>query len=232
MTGCQPLHIAITDAGERFDERANVASVVSINRADATVSIKIVTGQQHVADPECKLTVGMPGRVPDFDFFFADGDDVSVVDLVFDLNGRHCHLQVLRLDDRQRLERVARGQRFNRVGMRRDGRLQNLLGFRQSLDVVDVGVSGDQRFATRERKVQSANDFDEVIDGLFVTNVDQDPFIGIMDQVDVAPKHFTGLEVQLDHAGKQGFSCEHIGLRKDGADGEKQSPRRTPERML
>ena len=76
-------------------------------------------------------------------------------------------------------------------------------------DLVDVRMRGDQCLASREGKVQLTDDFDEVVDGFFIADIDQNPLIGVVNQIDIAAKDFTGLEIQFDDAGEDRFSSNH-----------------------
>ena len=72
---------------------------------------------------------------------------------------------------------VARFQRLGRQRMGGDRRLEDLLGLGEALDVVDVGVRGDQRHAFRERKIELADDLQALVDRVFVADVDERPVV-------------------------------------------------------
>ncbi len=75
--------------------------------------------------------------------------------------------------------------------------------------MIDIGVRGDQRLAARQGKVEPADDFDKVIDRLFIPDIDQNPLVAVEDEIDVAPEHLTDLEVEFDDSGKERFTIEH-----------------------
>ena len=58
--------------------------------------------------------------------------------------------------------------------------LENLFGFGQPLNVIDVGVRGDQGLAFTEREIKLANEIDHIVDGVFVADVEQRPLLVIV----------------------------------------------------
>ena len=72
--------------------------------------------------------------------------------------------------------------------------------------MVHVRVGRDDGLTSRQRKIELTNQFDNVVDDFFVADIDQNPLIGVVHQVDVASKNFAGLEVQFDDTRKDGFS--------------------------
>ena len=94
--------------------------------------------------------------------------------------------------------------------MGRDRRLEQLLGLGEALDVVDVGVRGDQRHAFREREVELADDLQAVVDRVFVADVDEGPVVlVIVDEIDAAADPPPGLVIQLDDVRKQRLALEN-----------------------
>ena len=104
---------------------------------------------------------------------------------------------------------------FERIGRERmagDRRLEHLLGLGEALDVVDVGVRGDQRHALREREVELPDDLEALVDRVFVADVDQRPTaVVVVNQIDRAADPPPGLVVQLDDVGEDGLTLEHGG---------------------
>src|SRR5262249_40784777 len=88
-------------------------------------------------------------------------------------------------------------------------RFKKLLGLGQALDVIDVSVGGDERLALAERKVELADKLNALVDGVFVANVNESPFLVVINQIDRARKPPLSLVVQLDDMRKQGGSCNH-----------------------
>lgn len=168
----EPFHVAVTNPLKRLDEGLDVAAVVGVDGADATVSIDVVATEQHIADSERELTIGVSRRVPDLELQRTDFDDITVRDLVLNIDRRHRHLEILRFDLRQRYQRVTRLKRFHRVGMCCDCRLQKLFRFCEPLNVINIGVGRNERFALGEREIQLSNDFYKILDGLFVADID------------------------------------------------------------
>ena len=87
--------------------------------------------------------------------------------------------------------------------------LSSCVDLGQALNVVDVGVRGDQRLAVRQRKVELANQLDDLVDRLFVADVDQQPFGPVVDQVDVAAQPLTGLVVDFDDVREDRLPLDH-----------------------
>ena len=88
--------------------------------------------------------------------------------------------------------------------------LQRLLDFRQSLNVIDIGVRGDDRFAVRQRKIELADQIDNFVDRFLKADVDQHPFVLVEHQIDVAPQPLPGLVVHFDHVRKNRLALEHV----------------------
>lgn len=70
--------------------------------------------------------------------------------------------------------------------MASDCRFEDLFRFRKALDVIDVGMRGDQRYALGERKVELSNQLNAIVDGVFEADVDQRPFVLVVNQVNAA----------------------------------------------
>ena len=64
--------------------------------------------------------------------------------------------------------------------------LEQLLGLGQPLDVVRVGVGGDEHLALRQIEVHLPDEFDDFGDGVLVADVDQNgQLVAAVDQIDV-----------------------------------------------
>ena len=81
-------------------------------------------------------------------------------------------------------------------------RLKQFAGAGQALDVVGIGVSGDDHLACRQVEIHAANELDDFIDGVKIADIDKHPFAAAVDQVDIDPQTATGLVVHLDDMGK------------------------------
>jgi hypothetical protein len=77
------------------------------------------------------------------------------------------------------------------------------------LNVVNVGVSRDQGLTVRNWKIELADYVDVIIHGFLVTNVDQNPAVIVEDQIDVASKNLSSLEIQFDNAREDGTAWNH-----------------------
>ena len=128
----------------------------------------------------------------------------------FDLHRRHVEVHILGGDLGVGDELVARFERLGRERMAGDRRLEQLLRLGEALDVVDVGVRGDQRHALREREIELADDLQALVDRVFVADVDQRPVVVVVvDQIDAAADPPPGLMIQLDDVREQGLTLEH-----------------------
>ncbi len=134
---------------------------------------------------------------------------VAVVDQVFNLDRRHFQVDVLGFDFGERLQPIARLQRPGRQRMGRDIGAQKLLGLRQPLNVVDVGVGGDERFALRKREVELADQLHNLVHCLVIADVDQQPLLGVVNHVNITSQHLPRLKIRLDHMRENGLANEH-----------------------
>ena len=127
-----------------------------------------------------------------------------------DLHRRHVEVDVLGGDLGVGHELVARFERLGGQRMGGDRRLEHLLGLGEALDVVDVGVRGDQRLALRERKIELPDDLQALVDRVLVADVDQRPVVVVVvDQVDAATDPPPSLVVQLDDVREQRLTLQH-----------------------
>ena len=104
---------------------------------------------------------------------------------------------------------IAAGQGLGGQRVADDLGLQQLVDLGQSLNVVDVGVRGDQHLAVRQREIELADQLDDLVDRLLVADVDQQPLGVVVDQVDVAAQALARLDVHFDHVGKDRLALEH-----------------------
>ncbi len=75
--------------------------------------------------------------------------------------------------------------------------------------MIDVGVSRHEVLALRQAKIHLPDDVDNVIDGVFVADVDQHPFLGIMHEIDTAPQAPAGLVVHFDDVREEFRTLSH-----------------------
>ena len=75
--------------------------------------------------------------------------------------------------------------------------------------MIHIGMGCKKRLAFREREIQIANQVDDLIDVLFVTDIDQQPFVSVENQVQVATDQVAGLNIQLDNIRENRFSRDH-----------------------
>jgi hypothetical protein len=110
-------------------------------------------------------------------------------------------VDVLGLNFRERPQAIPLFQRHRRLRVARHRRLQDLLRFRQSLDVIHVRMGGHQRRALGKRKVHLSNEIDDLVHGIFIPEV--------VDQVHVAANNLAGLVIHLDDIRKNRLPLQH-----------------------
>ena len=189
---------------------------MGIDRADRAVAVDVVAGEKEVVEPEGELAVGVAGGVPDLEPTRADLEGVAIADRPIDLHRRHFEMDVLRRDLGERLDPIAalEGLDGERVG--EDRRFEDRLGLRQPLDVIDVGMRGDEGPAGREGEIELTDHLHDLVDGLGVADVDEHPVAVVINQIDVATDPPARLVVHLDDTGENRAALEH---RKSGRAG-------------
>ncbi len=85
--------------------------------------------------------------------------------------------------------------------------LEQLAGAGHALDVIGVGVRGDDHLAGGQVEVHLADQLDDLVDGVQVADVDEQELAAAVDEVDVDAQAAAGLVVHLDDAGKRYFRC-------------------------
>jgi len=209
VTGQQPLHVARADSFQRLDKGRQVAAMMRVDRAHAAVPVHVVAAEQQLAQAKAKLAVGVSRRLPHLQFQTADPHAVALVDFAFDFDRRQGHVDALRRDFGETEQPIAAAERTGRQRMCRRGGPQHLFSFGQALDVIDVGVRGDDRPALRQRKIHVADQFHDLLDRVVVADVDQQPLVGVVNQVHVGPDHMAGLVVHLDDVRKNRLALQH-----------------------
>src|SRR5207244_6861902 len=111
---------------------------------------------------------------------------------------------------------VARLQRRDGRRMCENGGLEKLLGLGQALDVIDVGMRGDQHLALAERKIHLPDELDDFLNRLLQADVDQQPVTAVKNQIDAAPENFPRLKVHLDYIRKNRLASEHEPVLRSG----------------
>ena len=76
--------------------------------------------------------------------------------------------------------------------------------------MVHISMGRDQRLAMRKRKIQFANQIDDLFDDFFVTDINHHPLITIENQIDITAQHMPQLVIDLDNIGKDWFAFEHV----------------------
>ena len=183
--------------------------MVGVDGANAAVAVDVVAGEENVAHAEAELTVGMSGREPNVERHTANLDFVAVLQLTVDLEGRHIHVDLLGLDLCEGPQLVAGFERRNGPRMSKDGGFQELFRLGHALNVIDVGVSGDQHLALAEREIHVADQLNDFLDGFIEANVDQQPIAAVKNQIDAAAENLPRLEVHFDHIRKNRLAGEH-----------------------
>ena len=75
--------------------------------------------------------------------------------------------------------------------------------------MIDIGMCGDQASALRDGEIHLPDHLNDLIDGLFVANVDEPPVAIVVHEINVAAHAPPGLMVHLNHAWENRASFEH-----------------------
>ena len=101
------------------------------------------------------------------------------------------------------------GQRFGGQRMADDLGLENLIQLGQALDVIDVGMRGDQHPAVRQRKIHLPDQLDDLVDRFVEADIDQQPIGAVVNQIDIAAQPLAGLVIDFDDMRENRFPLEH-----------------------
>ena len=140
----------------------------------------------------------------------ADRDRVALVEQHVDLARRHRDVDVLRLDGGVGQISSPRLQRLDALGVGGDLGLEQFLGAGDALDVVGVGVRGDDHLAGGQVEVHLADQLDDLVDGVEIADVDEQEFAAAVDEVDVDAQAAAGLVVHLDDVRERGTSARSM----------------------
>src|SRR5204863_6552621 len=111
----------------------------------------------------------------------ADLDDVALVERQVNLARGHGQVDILCRDASERYFGVAGLQRCHAGRVGADAGLDEFPGLRQSLDVVRVGVGGNQQLAAGQVEVHLPNQVDDLGHRVLVADIDQEPFPAAVD---------------------------------------------------
>src|SRR5205823_4992631 len=87
--------------------------------------------------------------------------------------------------------------------------LHELASPREALDVVCIGMSGNDHFAGGQVEVHAANQIDDFIHSFQVADVDEEKFAAAVDEVDIHSQAPPGLVVHFDDVRKQVLPRKH-----------------------
>ena len=93
--------------------------------------------------------------------------------------------------------------------MGRDFRLQQLTGPGGALNMVGVGVRGDQHLARRQIEIHLPDQLDDFFHGVEIADVDQQKLAAAVDEIHVYSQPSPGLVVHFDDMGKEIFPLQH-----------------------
>ena len=131
--------------------------------------------------------------------------------LQVDLARRHGDLDVLGLDGGVGQDLVAAFDGLDALGMGRHPGFEHVPGPGQALDVIDVGMGGDDHLARGQVEVHLADQLDDLVDRFQQADVDENELGAAVDEVDVDPEPPAGLVVHLDDVRKEIFPSQHVG---------------------
>ena len=90
-----------------------------------------------------------------------------------------------------------------------DLRLEQLLGPGHALDVIGVGVRGDDHLAVGQVEIHPANQIDDLVGRFQIADVDQQELAAAVDEIDVDAQPPAGLVVHLDDVREQVLPGQH-----------------------
>src|SRR5579884_452030 len=182
---------------------------MSVDGAHAAVLVDVIAAKEQVAHLKRQLPFRVAGRVPDLQTQIADRDGIAFVEINIDLARRHRNFKVLRLDGGKGNDLVSAFQRLDTERMSGHLGLEDLLGTGQSLDVIGVGVRGDNHLAGRQVEVHAANQLDDFLHGIDIADVDEQKLVAAVEEIDVDAQAAAGLVIHLNDSGKQILSRQH-----------------------
>ena len=151
-----------------------------------------------------------PGVCQTFSSQIADRDHVALVEQHIDLAGRHRDLEVLLgLDGGVGHDLVAGLQRLDAERMGGHLGLEQFLGAGEALDVVGVGVRGDDHLAGGQVEIHLPDQLDDLVDRVEVADVDEQELAAAVDEIDVDAQAPAGLVVHLDDVGEEILPRQH-----------------------
>lgn len=82
----------------------------------------------------------------------------------------------------------------------------------KSLHVIDIGMRGHEISAIGERKIHRSDEIDQLLNGVFVSNIKQHPVVAGKDEIHAAPEATARLKIQFDDLGKKFSAFQHSGI--------------------
>jgi hypothetical protein len=78
--------------------------------------------------------------------------------------------------------------------------------------MVNVGVCGDDQLTARQREIELPNKINDLVNGIFKADINENPLVAVEDQIDVAPQALTRLMVHFNYVRKDRLPREHKAL--------------------
>src|SRR5579884_2532307 len=86
---------------------------------------------------------------------------------------------------------------------------EDFLSAGEALDVIGVGVRGDNHLAGGQVEIHLANQLDDFVDGIEVADVDEKKLVAAIEKIDVDAQAPAGLVVHLDDSGEEVLPRQH-----------------------
>src|SRR5262249_16321804 len=199
----QEFSVVGADAFERLNELWDIRPVVRVNDADAAVLVDVVATKEEIAHLETELAGRMARRMPYLQPQVANPDRGALVKLQVDGARGHRNLDALCFDRRVGRNLVTALDRLDAERVRRHLRLEQFLGPCDALNVVGVRVRGDDHLAGGQVEVHPPDQFDDFLDRVEETDVDEHELAAAVDQVNVHSQPPSGLVIHLDDVWEQ-----------------------------
>ena len=76
--------------------------------------------------------------------------------------------------------------------------------------MIHIRMRGKECFALGKREVQITNQVNDLVDIVFIADVDEQPLVLIINQVEIATDQVPGLDIQFDDIWENRFASDHV----------------------
>ena len=183
---------------------------MGVDVADTSVPVNVVGTEQQVVQPKGKHAVCVSRSVPDIERFRAESQRVTFVDGSVERKFWKIDRNILRRnfsvchDAIAILEQSCRFRVPDRFGL-----WQQFFGSPQTLNVVNVRVCRNEVTAVRQGEIHLSDEFDDLVNGVFVTDVNEHPVRAVEHKIDAAAEPLSRLIIHFDDVRKNFRAINH-----------------------